>query len=106
MLQRVANRLRAAGEPVPRRPRAATRQTPFALTARELDVAMLVAEGLTNNEIAERLFISAKTVDHHVSNLLAKLGVPTRRPRRGDAPPRPRRPLTRPLSASEANARL
>jgi DNA-binding CsgD family transcriptional regulator len=79
MLDRVARRLRAAGEAVPRQPRAATRQTPFALTAREVDVAVLVAEGLTNAEIATRLYISTKTVDHHVSNLLAKLGVPTRR---------------------------
>jgi DNA-binding NarL/FixJ family response regulator len=39
----------------------------------------LVAQGLTNAEIAERLFVSPKTVDHHVSALLTKLGVATRR---------------------------
>ena len=39
----------------------------------------LIATGLTNTEIAERLFISAKTVDHHVSAILVKLGVATRR---------------------------
>ena len=38
-----------------------------------------MAEGLTNGEIAERLVVSTRTVDHHVSAVLAKLGVTTRR---------------------------
>ncbi|WP_219508362.1 helix-turn-helix transcriptional regulator [Nonomuraea ceibae] len=49
-----------------------------ALTAREQEVLRLVAEGLTNREIAERLFIAQKTVSVHVSNILAKLGASTR----------------------------
>lgn len=48
------------------------------LTGRELEVLRLVAEGLTNREIAERLFIAQKTVSVHVSNILAKLGAATR----------------------------
>ena len=76
---RVAVRLREAGAAVPRGPRASSRANPFALTAREVDVAVLLPELLTNAEIAERLVISPKTVDHHVSSLLAKLGVGTRR---------------------------
>ncbi|MFC6087047.1 helix-turn-helix transcriptional regulator [Sphaerisporangium aureirubrum] len=48
------------------------------LTAREQEVLSLVAEGLSNREIAERLFIANKTVSVHVSNILAKLGVSSR----------------------------
>ncbi|SDQ92199.1 regulatory protein, luxR family [Thermostaphylospora chromogena] len=48
------------------------------LTPREREVLALLAEGLTNREIAERLFIAQKTVSVHVSNILAKLGVSTR----------------------------
>lgn len=51
---------------------------PGGLTARELEVAALVSEGLSNGQIAERLFISRKTASVHVSNILAKLGVSNR----------------------------
>jgi DNA-binding CsgD family transcriptional regulator/tetratricopeptide (TPR) repeat protein len=74
-----AARLRAMGQRAPRGPTAATRADPFGLTPREVDVAALLSQRLTNAEIAARLFISAKTVDHHVSSILTKLGVPTRR---------------------------
>jgi DNA-binding NarL/FixJ family response regulator len=48
------------------------------LSRRELEVLRLLAEGLSNREIAERLFISPKTAEHHVSRVYAKLGVSTR----------------------------
>ncbi|MBC7808690.1 MAG: response regulator transcription factor [Akkermansiaceae bacterium] len=48
------------------------------LTAREKEVLRLVADGLTNSQIAERLFLSDKTVKSHVSNILAKLRLPDR----------------------------
>ncbi len=63
---------------VPAGPRAATREHPLGLTRREHEVLDLIADGRTNAEIAAELFISAKTVDHHVSAVLAKLGVPSR----------------------------
>jgi DNA-binding CsgD family transcriptional regulator/tetratricopeptide (TPR) repeat protein len=75
---RVAGRLRELGLRVPRGPRAATRANPEALTAREVEVAGLLVEGLSDQEIAARLGISAKTVGHHVSHVLAKLGVRNR----------------------------
>jgi DNA-binding CsgD family transcriptional regulator len=75
----VRRRLRAAGEPVPRGPRTATRANPAGLTARQLAVLELLREGLTNAEIAARLVVSVRTVDHHVAAVLAKLRVTSRR---------------------------
>jgi DNA-binding CsgD family transcriptional regulator/tetratricopeptide (TPR) repeat protein len=63
---------------IPAGPRAATRAHPLGLTRREQEVLDLIVDGRTNAEIAGQLFISAKTVDHHVSAVLAKLGVPDR----------------------------
>jgi len=60
------------GESVVGRRRAST---PSGLSARELEILGLVAEGLTNRQIGERLFITEKTASHHVSNILVKLGV-------------------------------
>lgn len=51
---------------------------PAGLTGREVEVLRLVAGGLTNNEIASKLFLSAKTVSRHLSNIFTKIGVTSR----------------------------
>ena len=72
-------RLRELGvNGVPRGPSSATRANPAGLTGRQLDVLALLAEGLSNAAIADRLVISRKTADHHVSAILAKLAVRSR----------------------------
>jgi DNA-binding CsgD family transcriptional regulator len=77
---RLRERLRQLGVTrVPRGPIADTRANPAGLTTRQLEVLALVAEGLTNAEIAARLVVSIRTVDHHVAAVLARLGVDTRR---------------------------
>ena len=72
----VTRRLRELGERQVRRgPRASTTENPAGLTNRELEVLPLLTEGLRNADIAQRLVLSQKTVDHHVSSIFRKLGV-------------------------------
>ena len=64
---------------IPRGVRTTTRSDALGLTRRQREVLELMAEGLTNAEIGGRLFLSERTVDHHVGGVLAKLGVESRR---------------------------
>jgi DNA-binding CsgD family transcriptional regulator len=78
--QRLRRQLRRRGTlRVPRGPNRATAANPAGLTGRQVEVLELLADGLTDAEIAARLSLSVKTVGHHVSALLAKLGVGSRR---------------------------
>ncbi len=70
---------------IPRGRRPATRVNPAGLTSRQVDVLKLVATGLTNAEIADRLVVSTRTVDHHVSAILTRLHVNSRREAAGQA---------------------
>jgi DNA-binding NarL/FixJ family response regulator len=63
---------------IPRGLRKTTLANPALLTDRELGILELLKEGLQNKEIGSRLFISAKTVDHHISSVLFKLEVNSR----------------------------
>ena len=75
----VRRRLRELGiRGVPRGPNEATRANPSGLTSRELQVLHLLTQGCTNAQLARRLHRSPKTIDHHVSALLEKLGVHSR----------------------------
>lgn len=81
-MRHAVNRLRSLGVrdvPLLRRgPQGTTLANPAGLTRREVEVLTLLAEGLRNVEIGERLYMSPKTVSHHVTAILAKLGVSSR----------------------------
>jgi DNA-binding CsgD family transcriptional regulator/tetratricopeptide (TPR) repeat protein len=77
--QSLRRRMRAEGiRAVPRGLRTSTRSNRLGLTRREAEILSLVSEGMRNSAIAQRLFISTRTVDRHVSAILSKLGVQSR----------------------------
>jgi len=79
MVERVRHRLRAAGvRGLPRGPRESTQSHPAGLTSKEVAVLALLAQGLRNKEIGQRLNRSARTVDHHLAAIFEKLDVATR----------------------------
>lgn len=79
MATTVTERLKSAGaRRIPRGPRTSTRSNPGGLSDRELEVLALLGQGLRNAEIASELVLSRRTVDHHVSAILAKLDARSR----------------------------
>jgi DNA-binding CsgD family transcriptional regulator len=80
MARRIRARLRAAGVTrIPRGPLTGTRRNPAGLTGRQLEVLGLLGQRLSNVEIADRLVVSVRTVEHHVAAILAKLELTSRR---------------------------
>jgi len=77
--EKIKMEMRAGGiRKIPRGQRESTKTNPMNLTNRELDVLQLLHKGIQNKEIAQSLFISPKTVDNHISNILFKLDVNSR----------------------------
>jgi DNA-binding CsgD family transcriptional regulator len=71
-------KMRAQGAHIPRGPRPATRENPFGLTAREMEVLASLVESLNNNAIAKKLSLSTRTVEHHIASILQKMQVQSR----------------------------
>ena len=86
LARRVGASSASGGREHPGGPRSPTRSNPEGLTERQLDVLRLVADGLTNAQIADRLVLSVRTVDTHVAAVLAKLDVQSRQDAAGLAP--------------------
>jgi DNA-binding CsgD family transcriptional regulator len=77
-LEMVRRRLRGIGAAAPRGPRPTTRSNPAQLTRREVEVLAMVERGLTDADISRAMFVSTRTVNHHVSSILTKLDVKSR----------------------------
>ena len=77
--EKLKQQMRAQGiHGIPRGPRPTTRENPFGLTAREMEVLSSLVEGLNNNAIAKKLSLSTRTIEHHIASILQKMGVQSR----------------------------
>lgn len=78
IIEKLKGWMRVQGIRVPRGPRPATRENRFGLTSREMEVLGQLTKGLNNNAIAKNLSLSTRTVEHHISSILQKMGVESR----------------------------
>jgi DNA-binding CsgD family transcriptional regulator len=78
VLEKLKQKMRTQGARIPRGPRPATRENPFGLTAREMEILHSLAKGLSNHAIAHQFSLSTRTVEHHIASILQKMDVQTR----------------------------
>jgi DNA-binding NarL/FixJ family response regulator len=63
---------------IPKGPRQSTKESPSGLTERQMEILKLVANGLSNSEIGNKLYISTRTVENHISTIFSKLNIHSR----------------------------
>jgi len=79
MVEKLKQKMRVMGiRGIPRGPRPATRENPFGLTSREMEVLACLVEGSSNTVIATKLSLSPRTVEHHITSILQKMDVQSR----------------------------
>jgi DNA-binding CsgD family transcriptional regulator len=79
VIEKLKQRMRSQGvRGIPRGPRPATRENTHGLTSREMDVLASLTKGLSNNAISKKLNVSTRTVEHHITSILQKMGVQSR----------------------------
>ncbi|MCI0552612.1 MAG: AAA family ATPase [Anaerolineae bacterium] len=78
IMEKLKQQMRAQGIRIPRGPRPATRENPFGLTAREMEVATLITQGKSNREIAKVMTVGEKTIETYVTRILNKLNFESR----------------------------
>ncbi len=77
--EKLKQKMRSLGiRGIPRGPRLSTRENPYGLTGREMEVLSCLVEGATNNAIAKKLTLSTRTVEHHITSILQKMDVRSR----------------------------
>jgi len=78
VIEKLKKQMQSQGIRIPRGPRPLTRENPFGLTPREMEVFGCIIKGQSNNAIAETLNLSTRTVEHHISSILQKMEVGSR----------------------------
>lgn len=78
ILDKLKQKMRTQGAYIPRGPRPSTRENPFSLTTREMEVLACLGKGLSNHMIGSQLSVSTRTVEHHIASILQKMGVQSR----------------------------
>ena len=78
IIGKLKGQMRAQGVRIPRGPQLATRENPFGLTSREMEVLGYLVKGSSNNTIAEGLSLSTRTVERHISSIFQKMEASSR----------------------------